>query len=297
MAIDDDWIDVAEEFCTKEEWVVLVSDEGAMSAVFFGRAVAGIGGGVAPPIPIAGPADAAACCRGRVLFCGAWSRYYVFDPSAGVRHTLPLPRRPLSHDAAIACDAYDGYWVVCAFDICFEIYASASGQWREVPAPAAAGVVPGSAAAFAGRVFWKTAASAGVLALDVASGTTRQIAPPPGSSDPDSLWQLGVAAGHLCAAVCIEDALELYGLVGGDEWKLLHAIFGLPMDGGCGDVRPRPLRFESDHHEVLLRVGGRVVALDVVNGTAREARLEGAILPVRDETIVPWCRAASTVVL
>ncbi|KAL6640858.1 hypothetical protein ACP70R_019039 [Stipagrostis hirtigluma subsp. patula] len=329
MAADDDWVDVAEEFCGPEEWVVLVGDEGSMAAVFFGRAAAGIGSGVAapipivgpadaaagcrgrvllagggagavapPPIPIAGPADAMAACRGRVLLSSPWSRYYVVDPAAGERHALPRPRHANPRDAAIACDAAGGgYWVVCAFRDRFEIYASATGEWREVAASEAAGVVPGSAAAFAGCVFWKVAASPGVLALDVASGTTREIAPPSPCRDPAALWQLGVAAGHLCAAVRTGDGIELYGLAPGPAWKLLHGICGLAVDDGCEDTCLRPLRFESDNYEVLLRVGERVLALDIVDGIVREARLDGAALPEKDEKIVPWCRAASTLLL
>ncbi|TKW33995.1 hypothetical protein SEVIR_2G275900v4 [Setaria viridis] len=327
---DDDWVDVAEEFCGPEEWVVLAGDEGSMSAVFFfGRAAAIIGAGVAPPIPtfapadaaatarrcgrvllpsgvtgddavapappisIAGPGDAVAASRGRVLLSGPWSRYYVLDPSSGERHALPPPRRSSPHDAAIASDARGGCWVVCAFRGCFEIYASSTGKWREMPSAAAAGVVPGSAASFAGCVFWKLAASPGVLALDVAMGTTREIEPPPRCSDPAALWQLGVAAGHLCAAVRAGGGVELHGLGPGPTWKLLHGICGLAVDG----VDLRPLRFESDNCEVLLRMGERVVALDIVEGTAREARLDGAVLPEEDEKIVPWCRAASTLLL
>jgi hypothetical protein len=326
---DDDWVDVAEEFCGPEEWVVLVGDEGSMSAVFFGRAAASIGAGVAAPIPImapasdadtarscgrailpsgvtgdgvvapapvciAGPGDAVAASRGRVLLSGPWSRYHVLDPSSGERNALPPPRRSSPHDAAIACDARGACWVVCAFRGCFEIYASSTGKWREVPSAAAAGVVPGSAASFAGCVFWKLAASAGVLALDVATGTTREIEPPPRCSDPAALWQLGVAAGHLCATVRAGGGrVELHGLGPGPTWKMLHGICGLAVDG----VDLRPLRFESDNYEVLLRIGVRVVALDIVEGTAREARLDGAVLPHEDEKIVPWCRAASTLLL
>ncbi|CAM0149805.1 unnamed protein product [Urochloa decumbens] len=315
---DDDWIDVAEEFCSPEEWVVLVGDEGSMAAVFFGRAAASIGAGVAAPIPIvgsaagaasarrcaddavapapisiAGPGDAIAASRGRVLLSGPWSRYYVLDPSTGERHALPPPRRTNAHDAAIACDARGGYWVACAFRGCFEIYASSTGKWREAPSAAATAVVPGSTASFGGCVFWKLAASPGVLALDVATGTTREIAPPPGCSDPAALWQLGVAAGHLCAAVRVGGGVELHGLGPGPTWKLLHGICDLALDG----VDLRPLRFESDSYEVLLRVGERVVALDVVEGTAREARLDGAVLPEDDGKIVPWCRATSTLLV
>ncbi|RLN36093.1 uncharacterized protein C2845_PM03G02440 [Panicum miliaceum] len=321
----DDWVDVAEEFCGPEEWVVLVGDEGSMSAVFFGRAAAHIGAGVAAPIPIVGAAarccgrgllssggtgdvvapapvsivgpaaEAVASSRGRVLFSGPWSRYYVLDPSAGERHALPLPRRANSHDAAIVCDARGGYSVVRAFRGCFEIYASSAGEWREVPSAVAAAVVPGSAASFAGCVFWKLAASRGVLALDVATGTTREIAPPPRCSGPAALWQLGVAAGHLCAAVRTDGGVELHNLGPGPTWELLH---GVAVDGsGCEGGHLRPLRFESDNHEVLLRMGERVVAVDVVEGTAREARLDGAVLPEDDGKIVPWCRAVSTLVL
>ncbi|KAF8780889.1 hypothetical protein HU200_000848 [Digitaria exilis] len=322
---DDDWVDVAEEFCSPEEWVVLVGDEGSMSAVFFGRAVASIGAGVAAPIPIAGAAavrsggrellssgdttghvvapapisisgagEALAASRGRVLLSAPWSRYYVLDPSVGERHALPLPRRATSHDAAIACDAGGRYWVVRASRGYFEIYASSTGAWSDVPSAVASGVVPGSAAAFAGCVLWKLAASGGVLALDVASGTTREIAPPPRcSDDPAALWQLGVAAGHLCAAVRTDDGIELHGLGPGPAWELLHGTRVVAADG----VDLRPLRFESDTDEVLLRMGERVVALDVVEGTAREARLDGAVLPVEDEKIVPWCRASSTLLL
>ncbi|KAG2636033.1 hypothetical protein PVAP13_2NG418600 [Panicum virgatum] len=300
---DDDWVDVAEEFCVPEEWVVLVGDEGSMSAVFFGRAAASIAAGVAAPIPIAdaaarscgrvllssggtggvvapapvsigGPAaEAVASSRGRVLFSGPWSRYYVLDPSAGERHALPLPRRANPHDAAIACDAHGGYWVACAFRGCFEIYASSSGEWREVPSAVASAVVPGSAASFAGSVFWKLAASWGVLALD-----------------------LGVAAGHLCAAVRTDEGFELHNLGPGPTWNLLR---GFAVDGGgCEEeVHLRPLRFESDNHKVLLRMGERVVVVDVVEGTAREAWLDGAVLPADDGKIVPWCRAASTLLL
>ncbi|CAN6196533.1 unnamed protein product [Urochloa humidicola] len=312
---DDDWVDVADEFCGTEEWVVLVGDEGSMAAVFFGRAAASIGAGVAAPIPIVGPAasasrrcaddavapapisiagpdDAIGASRGRVLLSSPWSRYYVLDPTAGERHALPPPRRTNAHDAAIACDARGGgYWVACAFRDCFEIYASSTGKWRE--APSAAAVVPGSAASFAGCVFWKLAASPGVLALDVATGTTREIALPPCCSDPAALWQLGVAAGYLCAAVRAGGGVELHGLGPGPTWKLLHGIGEIAVDG----VDLRPLRFESDSDEVLLRVGDRVVALDVVEGTAREARLDGAVLPEDDGKIVPWCRATSTVLV
>ncbi|CAN6204953.1 unnamed protein product [Urochloa humidicola] len=314
-AADDDWVDVAEEFCGPEEWVVLDGDEGSMAAVFFGRSAASIGAGVAAPIPIvgsaasarrcaddvvapapisiAGPGDAIGASRGRVLLSGPWSRYYVLDPSAGERHALPRPRRAHAHDAAIACDARGGYSVVCAFRGCFEIYASSAGEWREAPSAAAAAVVPGSAASFAGCVFWKLAASPGVVALDVATGTTREIAPPPRCSDTAALWQLGVAAGHLCAAVRAGGGVELHGLGPGPAWKLLHGVRGLAVDG----VDLRPLRFESDNYEVLLRVGERVVALDVVEGTAREARLDGAVLPEDDGKIVPWCRATSTLLV
>jgi len=323
---DDDWVDVAEEFCGPEEWVVLVGDEGSMSAVFFGRAAASIAAGVAAPIPIAdaaarscgrvllssggtggvvapapvsigGPAaEAVASSRGRVLFSGPWSRYYVLDPSAGERHALPLPRRANPHDDAIACDAHGGYWVACAFRGCFEIYASSAGEWREVPSAVAAAVVPGSAVSFAGTVFWKLAASRGVLALDVATGTTRDIAPPPRCSDTAALWQLGIAAGHLCAAVRTDEGFELHNLGPGPTWNLLR---GFAVDGGgCEEeVHLRPLRFESDNHEVLLRMGERVVVVDVVEGTAREAWLDGAVLPAADGKIVPWCRAASTLLL
>ncbi|CAN6174911.1 unnamed protein product [Urochloa humidicola] len=320
---DDDWVDVAEECCDPEEWVVLVGDEGSMAAIFFGRAAASIGAGVASPIPIvgsvaaaaaasasrrctddavapapisiAGPGDAIGASRGHVLLSGPWSRYYVLDPSAAERHALPPPRRTNAHDAAIACDARGGgYWVACAFTGCFEIYASSTGKWSEAPSAAATAVVPGSAASFAGFVFWKLAASPGVLALDVATGTTREIAPPPCCSDPAALWQLGVAAGQLCAAVRAGGGgVELHGLGPGPTWKLLHGIGGLAMDG----VDLRPLRFESDSYEVLLRVGERVVALDVVEGTAREARLDGAVLPEDDGKIVPWCRATSTLLV
>ncbi|KAF8694936.1 hypothetical protein HU200_038042 [Digitaria exilis] len=319
---DDDWVDVAEEFCSPEEWVVLVGDEGSMSAVFFGRAAASISAGVASPIPvvgpaavrsgglellssgdtagpapisIAGPGDAIAASRGRVLLSAPWSRYYVLDPSAGERHALPLPRRATSHDAAIACDAGGRYWVVRASRGYFEIYASSTGKWSEVPSAMASGVVPGSAASFAGCVFWKLAASGGVLALDVASGTAREIAPPPRCSDDTAaVWQLGVAAGHLCAAVRTDDGIELHGLGPGPAWELLH---GTRVVAAADGVDLRPLRFESDTDEVLLRMGERVVALDVVEGTAREARLGGAVLPVEDEKIVPWCRASSTLLL
>ncbi|KAJ1288197.1 hypothetical protein BS78_02G072300 [Paspalum vaginatum] len=187
-ADDDDWVDVAEEFCGPEEWVVLVGDEGSMAAVFFGRAAAGIGPGTAAPIPLVGPADAAAGCggrvllsspsvggsaplppaptgspgpddaiaasRGRVLLSGPWSRYYVLDPSAGARHALPRPGRATSpRDAAITCDAGGSYWVVCAFSDGFEVYASSTGTWREVRFAAASALLPGSAAAFEGWVF------------------------------------------------------------------------------------------------------------------------------------------------
>ncbi|KAF8769406.1 hypothetical protein HU200_006434 [Digitaria exilis] len=82
-------------------------------------------------------------------------------------------------------------------------------------------------------------------------------------------------------------------------WELLHGIRVLAADG----VDLRPLLFESGTYEVLLRMGKRMVVLDVRRGglerTAREARLDASVVcPAdEDEKIEPWCRAASTLLL
>jgi hypothetical protein len=184
-----------------------------------------------------------------------------------------------------------GCWVVCAFRGFFEIYTSSTGKWRKVPSAAAAGIIPGSAASFAGYVFLKLAASTSVLAQDLATGTTRESKPPLHCSDPAALWQLGGAAGHLCAAVGAGGGgVELHSMGPEPTWKMLHRIRGLVVDG----VDLRPLHFDTDNYEVLLRMSKQVVALDIVEGIASEARLDGVVLPQEDGKIVPWCRAAST---